>query len=333
MKALPIILFLIVFFVADAQPFINISVQQLGNKESADIRRKSIIDKHSKNLRKIRDGMKLNLSNDSNLQHLFPPAIRALDAILDKGDVSGISDLLPVVDWLHANGSEGGGPQLTEERGNTLNGIILNYFIDDIFTTNAWIEPDNAKEDDIVTMIRFYAGNPAQTSEGSSAFNDTMLFLFGNRLVDCLATKQPDRVEAFYKAVQVARQSARSGPGPDEEAIPENERPTEAQLKRYEAAFSRLESLATKGVLPPATDFSPLFPTPTSQMPQPPKIQQQAPEKSTREGIDPKAESPPVSPVSRNIGRNISKEVLIGLASLILLLAAIFAVKKCRKAS
>jgi hypothetical protein len=117
------------------------------------------------------------------------------------------------------------------------------------------------------SMLRFYAGNPAQTSEGSWKAPNTMLFVFGERVLNTLATKIPDRIGAFYKAVFDARKSAQSGPGSDEEAIPDAERPTTEQLRAYEASFSMLEALATKGALPKSFSTSQTTPTRASVIP------------------------------------------------------------------
>jgi hypothetical protein len=130
---------------------------------------------------------------------------------------------------------------------------MLNYVIDAVFRARLIGEGATISDHDLGAMVRFYAGNPAQTSETSWSKPNMMLFILGDRVVDYLRNYAPDKIAAFYKAVQDARADARSGPGPDETPIPASELPTAEQLSRYEAAFARLETLATQGQLPDAT--------------------------------------------------------------------------------
>lgn len=225
---------------------INISTRWFGDNERADSRSRSVVESYSGEIYKIREGLGSSLTTlDPDLQAVVNPALHALDAIAE-GNVSGASDLLPFIEWLNRN------------QGHSVSGLLggtgvqgtLNYVLDGIFGAKLRGVANSMDNREMGTMLRFYAGNPSQTSEGSWKTNNIMLYVFGDRLVDYLASQAPDRIAPFYKAVQDARRSALRGPDPDEEAIPDDEQPTAEQLRGYEAALGRLEALATTGVLP-----------------------------------------------------------------------------------
>ncbi len=237
----------------------------------------AVAESYTDELRLIRDGLRSALTTaDNDLQTAIKPPLKTLDDIIERRDVSGIPALLPFVNWLHANQDH----PIAGVLGDTAAQGTLNYLIDGIFSAEMLGAPDAVDEHKMEAMLRFYAGNPAQTSEGSWQANNTMLFVFGDRVVDCLASKAPDRVAAFYQAVLDARKIAPLGPGPDEEAIPEDELPTAEQLRDYEAAFGRLEMLASKGVLPKA-DPTEAGGTEKAQVPSP--VQQPTPKKPTEQ--------------------------------------------------
>jgi len=267
-----------------------ISTRWLGDDEREALS-KAVVESYSDQLHQIREGMRSSMpTQDPEFQVAFKPPLHALDAIVEQGDMSAASELLPFIDWLHGNQ---GHPIAGLLGGEGVKGT-LNYLIDGIFSAEMLGTPDAVDEHKMEAMLRFYAGNPAQTSEGSWQRNNTMLFVFGNRVVDCLASKAPDRIAAFYQAVQDARKAALIGPGPDEEAIPAAERPTAEQLRNYEAAFASLKMLSTGGVLPKADPTANQQQSSTS--PQVPShVQPPAPKKPTDQKpapLEPVAKSP-----------------------------------------
>jgi hypothetical protein len=182
---------------------------------------------------------------------------------MQRQDAGGASGLLPLVNLLHSHNTDES-PRILPTIDNASAQGTLNYLIDSVFAARMIGAADVVGEQEMESMLRFYAGNPAQTSEGSWQTTNTMLFVFGDRVLNTLVTKVPDRIDAFYKAVQDARKSAQSGPGPDEKVIPDAERPTAEQLRAYEASFGKLEELATKGALPKS---DPKSQTTTTQAP------------------------------------------------------------------
>ncbi len=226
---------------------IIISVRNMGDRAEMRSEIQHVVRDYSTALRQVRDGLRTAVFGDHrDIELVINPALMALDAVVEERDVSKVQNLLPFIDWLNANQ----GHPIAGILGDTAAQGTLNYLIDGIFKARMMGAADTVGEQEMEAMIRFYAGNIAQTSEGSWKTNNTMLFVFGERILNTLAKKVPDRVNAFYKAVQDARKSAQRGPGSDEEEIPEADRPTTEQLRAYEASFSRLERLATTGLSP-----------------------------------------------------------------------------------
>jgi hypothetical protein len=250
--------------IAMGESHIRVSVRDLGDSEGMKKGIEYIVEDYSAPLRKIRDGLRTAVAGDHrDLEIIIPPTLRALDAVLEQRDGSKAQDILPFVDWLNDNQ----GHPIAGILGGTAAQGTLNYLVDGIFSARMLGAADAVGEQEMEAMIRFYAGNPAQTSEGSWQTTNTMLFVFGDRVLNTLVTKVPDRVDAFYKAVQDARKSAQSGPGPDEEVIPDAERPTAEQLRAYEASFGKLEELAIRGALPKSDPKSQTTPTQASVSP------------------------------------------------------------------
>lgn len=238
------------FIIAYASPSIDIDTSDIGNRVAMQRYIAANIDANDAQLRIIRDGLQEAQSTSKDEQKaVIDASLQSLDAIMQRKDAAGASGLLPLVNLLHTHNTDES-PRILPTIDNASARGTLNYLIDGIYTARMTGAADVVGEQEMESMLRFYAGNPAQTSEGSWQTTNTMLFVFGDRVLNTLATKVPDRIDAFYKAVLDARKSAQSGPGPDEEAIPDAERPTAEQLRAYEASFSRLEALATKGVLP-----------------------------------------------------------------------------------
>lgn len=248
MKIIHCILFATAFTsVVMGDPKIRISVRDLGDSAGMQRGIQYVVEDYATPLRQVRDGLRTAVSGDHrDLQSVINPALAALDAVIERRDVSRVQNIIPFIDWLNANQSH----PIAGILGDTAAQGTLNYLIDGVFTARMTGAADVVGEQEMESMLRFYAGNPAQTSEGSWQTTNTMLFVFGDRVLNTLATKVPGRIDAFYKAVLDARKTAQSGPGPDEEVIPDAERPTAEQLRAYEASFSRLEALATKGAFP-----------------------------------------------------------------------------------
>ena len=209
----------------------------------------AVIESYAPRLIRIDEGLRAARATSNDEQRaVIDASLQSLDAIMQRQDAGGASDLLPLVNLLHKHNTDES-PRILPTIDNASAQGTLNYLIDGIYTARMTGAADVVGEQEMESMLRFYAGNPAQTSEGSWQTTNTMLFVFGDRVLKTLATKVPDRIDAFYKAVLDARKSALSGPGPDEEAIPDAELPTAEQLRSYEASFGKLEALATKGTL------------------------------------------------------------------------------------
>ena len=248
MKAILFLLFLHVCFgVAADYPPIKIMARQVGDTPAMQSQIAFIIQGYDESIRTIRDGLRTAVGGGNrDLELIINPTLSALDAVIEQRDGTKAQGILPFIDWLNANQ----GHPIAGLLGDTAVQGTLNYLVDGIFRARMMGAAGTVGEQEMEAMLRFYAGNPAQTSEGSWQTANTMLFVFGDRALNTLATKVPDRIDAFYKAVLDARKSAQSGPGPDEEAIPDAELPTAEQLRSYEASFGKLEALATKGALP-----------------------------------------------------------------------------------
>jgi hypothetical protein len=255
------------FAAAAAEYSIALSIKDFGSK---DVMRKQVslaFESYGATVRRVRDGIKITLDDlPVERKPMLGASLASLDAVIERQDTSSIGELLPLLDYLHANDTDES-PQIIQGTSNSQARISLNYFIDCVLSSEMTGAPGDVSDSKLEAMIRFYAGNPAQTSEGSWQTPNTMLFVFGDRVLNTLATKVPDRIDAFYKAVQDARKSAQSGPDPDEEVIPDAERPTAEQLRAYEASFGKLEELATKGALPKSAPKSQTTPTQASVIP------------------------------------------------------------------
>lgn len=227
-------------------PPVKVWQSDLGNAEVAQKRIARILQSYGEQLASIRADLRTFdnrglPAGDGKIEL----SIEALGELIDSGKASEAQNLLPLVDWTNGDQSQ----TAYDLRDSGAQGT-LNYVIDGIFSARMLGLPSAVNDHEMEAMIRFYAGNPAQTSEGSWQTTNTMLFAFGSRVVRVLAETSPDRIEAFYKAVSDARNSALRGPGPDEVEIPESERPSSERLRDYEDAFNMLESLAADGVLP-----------------------------------------------------------------------------------
>ena len=129
----------------------------------------------------------------------------------------------------------------------------LNYLLDSLFWAKLSGLETAMPEKDLAAMLHFNLGSGIKTVEGSYYHCNSMLFILRDRVVEYLAVRELGLVPAFYKSVTEARDLCRRYGGFSEEGPPPvSELPNAAQLARYEAAFVRLETLATKGYLPAA---------------------------------------------------------------------------------
>jgi hypothetical protein len=298
MKAILFLLFLHgCFGVAADYPPIKIMARQVGDTPAMQSQIAFVIQGYDESNRTIRDGLRTAVGGGNrDLELIINPALSALDAVIEQRDGTKAQDILPFIDWLNANQ----GHSIAGLLGDTAVQGTLNYLVDGIFRARMIGAAGTVGEQEMEAMLRFYAANPAQTSEGSWQTNNTMLFVFGDRVLNTLATKVPDRIDAFYKAVLDARKSAQSGPGPDEEAIPDAELPTAEQLRSYEASFGKLEALATKGALPKSDPTSQPISAQASAIPTTVQAVQLAPKKdlSTAPTLTPSEETPSSTPGS-----------------------------------
>lgn len=260
-----------------AQRNINVSVKYLGDRDTMQRNINAIFEIYDMSVVKIRDSIIKTLASSQNVNvSILQKTLDSLESIIEKDDYSKVADIQPLLLLLNSNNSDES-PEIIDGLENGATQGTLNYIMEAIF--NSWLIGDSISfsDGDIEAMIRFHIDNPAQTSETSWQAPNIMLFVFGDRLVDCLASKAPDKLSAFHKAVLDARRSAQSGPGPDEEAIPEADRPTAEQLRAYEATFVRLEALVATGALPESNLPSSADPTQASSLPH----------------LDPNVQSPP----------------------------------------
>ena len=222
------------------------------NRDPVEPKWHTLIEAYETNLSMIRNGL-LESRATAHISHrdAMDLAIRALNDLLDRDDSSSVCDLLPIVEILQVNNTDES-PSLIKSVANSQTKGTLNYIIDGVFSVRLEWEPDRIEDETLVKMLKFYAGNPAQSVEGSWQTNNTMLVLYGNKLVDLLATRALDRLGPFYKAVLDSRRDAGNYHDSDQNDIPVVNRLTPDQLNRYELAFSRLEALAATGVLPMA---------------------------------------------------------------------------------
>ena len=261
------LLLAVAFGEASAGNSIDLSTRDFSSNEVMQKQISLAFESYGAAVRRVRDGIKLSVDNlPSESRSMLGASLALLDAVIERQETSSIGELLPLLDYLHANDTDES-LQIVRGLSNSQARISLNYFIDSVFSAEMTGTPNSVSATKLEAMIRFYAGNPAQTSEESGQTPNTMLFIFGDRVLGTLAQKAPDRIDAFYKAVQDARESAQSGPGPDEEPIPEAERPTAEQLQQYEASFKKLETLGIKGALPKSDQPDEASPTKASVKP------------------------------------------------------------------
>ncbi len=240
--------------------------QLLGNRTAMLKRIAGIVESSASELNLILDGLRAAQATSRGEQKtIIDASVQSVEAILQDPNSAGMGGLLPLVNLLHTHNTDES-PQIIPGVENSRAQIGLNYLIEGIFNARMMGAADTTTEQGLEEMIRFHAGNPAQTSETSWMGNDEMLFVFGDRVINTLATKVPDRIDAFYKAVQDVRKNPGSRSWPAE------------QLTNYEAAFARLEMLATKRVLPKA-DYSEAGDTASPQVPS--HVQPTAPRKPT----------------------------------------------------
>lgn len=294
---LPLLAALTVFA---SEPLIRTSTRLLGDRVAMQKRITAAVEGYAAELRMISDGLRAAQATSKDEQRaVIDASLQSLDAIMQRQDAGSASGLLPLVNLLHTHNTDES-PRILPTIDNASAQGTLNYLIDGIFTARMTGVADIVGEHEMESMLRFYAGNPAQTSEGSWQTTNTMLFIFGDRVLTTLATKVPDRIDAFYKAVLDARKSAQRGPGPDEEAIPDAELPTAEQLRAYEASFGKLEALATKGALPKSDPTSQPISAQASAIPTTVQAVQSAPKKglSTAPTSTPSEETPSSTPWS-----------------------------------
>lgn len=244
MKAILYLFSLLAAFSLAAEDLpIKISTRWLGDRLTMQKGIRVAVESYANELQSIRDALRATQpTSDGQRRAVIDQSIKTLDAILEHQNTEIASNLIPLVNLLHANNTDES-PQIVGTIGNSQAEGTLNYLISAIFAAEIQGEADSVSEEKLEAMLRFYAGNPSQSVEGSWQMNNTMLFVFGDRLVDCLVAKTPDRLAAFYKAVQDSRQDSLNGPGADEEPIPEAERPTSEQLRRYEGAYAKLQNV------------------------------------------------------------------------------------------
>ena len=278
-----------------SSPSIDIDMGDIGNRAAMQRYIAANVDAYSSQLRIISEGLRAAQATSNGKQRaVIDVSLQSLDAIMQRQDTGGVSGLLPLVNLLHTHNTEES-PRILPTIDNASAQGALNYLIDGIFTARMMGATDAVGEQEMEAMLRFYAGNPAQTSEGSWQTNNTMLFVFGDRVLNTLAKKAPDRIDAFYKAVLDARKSAQSGPGPDEEAILDTDRPTAEQLRAYEATFVRLEALVATGTLLKSELPSQIDPTQTLPLPQAVPAVQPSPKQSAASRPSPTRSEEPTS--------------------------------------
>lgn len=221
----------------------------------------SIVEGYATDLNIIRKGFQESrIAADIGQKGAVESAIHFLDDLLDQEDSSRVCELLPIIDILHYNNTEESPPMIKGWMNGQVKGT-LNYVADGIFSARLAWEPSRIDDETLVAMLRFYAGNPAQSVEGSWQTNHALFVLYGNKVVDLLATHALDRVGPFFKAVQEARREAGGYHGSESAEVPLVNRLTSDQLQAYEIAFRRLEELATSGVLPTLVSGAPEGPS------------------------------------------------------------------------
>lgn len=260
------LLFTFMLIVA-AQTPVKISIRSIGDRAAMQRKIESAIDTHLENLSTIRASVKeAEAASLGDQKLVLASSLIALDSIVERQDVTEVGRLLSLAELLHDNKTQESA-RILGSLGDSAALGTLNYFIDMVFSARLNGESSSTSNSDLDLMIRFYAGNDAQTSELSWLAPNRMIFLAGDRVIERLSQHEPDRIAAFYKAVLDARADARSGPEPDEEPIADAERPTAEQLRAYEASFGKLEELATKGALPKSDPKSQTTPTQASVIP------------------------------------------------------------------
>jgi len=269
-----------------AQSPVKISIGSIGDRAAMQRKIESAIETHRENLSTIRAAVKeAEAASHGDQKLVLTSSLIALDSIIERQNVAEIGRLLSLAVLLHDNKTQESA-RILGSLGDSAALGTLNYFIDMVFSARLNGESTVTSDSDLDLMIRFYAGNNAQTSELSWLAPNRMIFIAGDRVIDRLSQHEPDRIAEFYKAVLDARADARSGPGPDEEPIPDAERPTVEQMRAYEASFRKLEELATKGALPKSDPKSQTTPKQTSVIQQPTvPVVPIAPKKSPSTGI------------------------------------------------
>lgn len=257
MKKYFIYLLLAAYKIGAAEPNIVLSTRYLDDSLYMQQTIDRSIEAYSEGLILIRDKLKESLDkSENNHKTLMNISLEALDTLIKEHRGSSAVDLIPFVNLAYSQELSAGGDEqktLFPDISNIEVRSVLNYVIDGILNARMEGAYNSVTDDELESMLRFYAGNPAQTSELSGGANNRLLFLFGDRLLECLSSKLPDRIDAFYAAVKDSRENTQrnlQNPSPNVELCPESERPTADQLQRYEDAFKRLEILAADGVLP-----------------------------------------------------------------------------------
>lgn len=271
---------------------VKLSVKTLGDKALMQRQITLVIENYREPLQQVRSALQSNLATaQSDQKPVVQKSLKALATILDDGDISRASDLLLLVHLLHNAGEK------AEILGDIEPGPIagtLNYLLDSIYMAQLRGEEANLSDDSLDAMIQFYSANATQTSELSWLAPNNILFVLGNRVVERLGQHFPDRIAAFCEDVRHARKYNASGPGSDEGSIEALERPSAAQLARYEAAFAKLESLAKRSAATPATSSSDpskrgKTEAPPTEQPEPPS--NSLPASASAPGVDPTASS------------------------------------------
>ena len=246
------------------------TIHLFGNRSTMQKRVEATVKSYANELILILDGLRsAQASSKGEQRTIIDASVNSIEAIMEDPNAASVGSLMPLVNLLKTHNTDDN-PRILPSIDNASVQSTLNYLIEGIFNARMMGAADTTTEQELEEMLQFYAKNLGQTSETSWMGNDEMLFVFGDRVINTLVTRFPDRIDAFYKAVQDARKNPGNRSGPAE------------QLRNYEAAFARLEMLATNEVLP-KTDPTTSHKQPSASSQIPTHAQPTAPGKPTEQ--------------------------------------------------
>jgi hypothetical protein len=139
-----------------------LSDEELKNRD------KERIVENSNMLSEFREELRSSLPmQEAKVQNEILKGLKTFDKLIEEKDVKEVPELMPFITWLYMYSEEHSEDIFKTSGDPTVQGN-LNYFIESFLSPELnQHKPEDVSEQTLQAMIHFWAGNPAQTCEGS----------------------------------------------------------------------------------------------------------------------------------------------------------------------